>query len=150
MKIGIGMILGIVGGLVTAIGSYLPWATVSGGSLTSPVVFMGVGVGWGGVLVLAFGVLGLICVAIPRKATAILALVWGILAFVFALLVIGVQASLAQQYGGSGVVVTTEYGAWVSLAFSVLLILGSAIAYREARKAASPPMAPPMSPPPMQ
>ncbi len=154
MKVGLGMVLGIVGGLLTLIGAVLPWATVSGGTLTSPMVFTGYGIGYGGILVLVFGVLGLICVAIPKKVTAILALIWGILALLFAVLSVVGLAAIAQTVGGSGVSVTTEYGVYVSLVFSLVLIVGSALAYREARKAAAPgmapPMAPPMSPPPTQ
>src|SRR5256712_3868753 len=110
MKVGLGMVLGIVGGLLTLIGAVLPWATVSGGTLTSPLVFTGYGVGFGGVLVLVFGVLGLICVAIPKKVTAILALIWGILALLFALLTVVGLAALAQSAGGFRVSVTTEEG----------------------------------------
>jgi len=149
MKVGLGMVLGIVGGLLTLIGAVLPWATVSGGTLTSPMVFTGYGIGYGGILVLVFGVLGLICVAIPKKVTAILALIWGILALLFAVLSVVGLAAIAQTVGGSGVSVTTEYGVYVSLVFSLVLIIGAALTYREARKAA-PSMAPPMSPPPTQ
>ena len=149
MKIRPGWILGILGGLVTVVGAVLPWATVSGGSLSAPMTFSGATVGFGGILVLVFGVLGLICVAIPRKVGAILGIVWGVLAILLGLLTMVGLAAIAATAAGSGssVTVTTEYGVYVSVIGALLLIIGSAIAYTEARKAAAPPMvAPPMAP----
>ncbi|HYM39035.1 MAG TPA: hypothetical protein VEY12_02670 [Thermoplasmata archaeon] len=155
MKVRPGWILGIVGGLITIVGAVLPWATVSGGSLAAPLTFSGATVGLGGIAVLLFGVLGLICVAIPNRITAILGLVWGILALLLALLtLVGLAAIAALAAGsGTGVTVTTQYGAYLALVGTLVLIVGSAIAYTEAKKAAAPPMmpppvAPPMAPPP--
>src|SRR3989442_5119214 len=61
MKVGLGMVLGMVGGLLTLIGAGLPWATVSGGTLTSPLVFTGYGAAFARGLVLVFGAFGLSC-----------------------------------------------------------------------------------------
>ncbi len=149
MKIRPGWILGILGGVITIMGTVLPWATVSGGSLTTPLTFSGITVGFGGILVLLFGLLGLICVAIPKKVTAILGIVMGIIALLWAVLtLIGLAAIAAVAAGsGTGVAVTTEYGAYLALVGTLVLIVGSAIAYTEARKAAAPPpMTPPMAP----
>ncbi len=155
MKIRPGWILGVVGGLLTVVGAALPWATVSGGSLAAPETFSGITVGIGGIAVLLFGILGLVCVAIPNKITAILAMVWGILALALgALTLVGLAAIAAIAAGsGSGVGVTTEYGAYLALVGALVLVVGSVIAYTEAKKAAAPPpmppgFAPPMAPPP--
>src|SRR5574340_983302 len=109
MKIGPGWIAGILGGLITIVGAALPWATVSGGSLPAPQTLSGIAVGWGGILVALFGVLGLIFVAIPRKITAILGIVCGILALLLGLLTLVALAAIAAVAAGSGsgVAVTT-------------------------------------------
>lgn len=151
MKIGPGWITGILGGLITIVGTVLPWATISGGSLTTPLTIPGT-LTILGIAVLVFGVLGLVCVAIPKKITAILGIVWGVLALLVGLLTLaGLAAAAAVAAGsGTGYVVTTQYGAYLALIGALILIVGSALAYTEAKKAAAPPpmMAPPMAPPP--
>ncbi len=151
MKIRPGWTLGIIGGLLAIVGTLLPWATVAGGSLAAPETFSGVSVGLFGILFLILGLLGLIFVAIPNRITAILGLVWGVLALLIGLLtLLGLAALAAAAAGtGTGVTVTTEYGVYVAMVGALLLIVGSGLAYGEARRAAAPPMmAPPMAPPP--
>ncbi len=149
MKFGIGRILGIVGGLLAVIGTVLPWVTISGGSLTSPLTFSGLTAGFGGIGALLFGVLGLIFVAVGKRVLAILAMVWGILALLLTGLSMVGFAAIAALAGGSGVTVTTNYGVYVSLVGSLILIVGSIIAFVEVGKArATPPQMPMSSSPP--
>ncbi len=151
MKIRMGWILGIAGGLVTIAGAALPWATVTGGTLAAPETFSGLRLGFGGIAVLILGLLGLVCIAIPRRVTALLALVCGILALGLGLLTLLVISSIAGMAGasGSGVTVTTEYGVYFALSGTLVLLVGAAIKYMSAKKAdalrvvAAPPMSPP-------
>ncbi|MFQ5910262.1 MAG: hypothetical protein ACE5IJ_06015 [Thermoplasmata archaeon] len=147
----VGRIVGIIGGLLTFVGALLPWATVES-ALISPQTqtFMGAATGIGGILVLIFGIIGLILVATGKRGPAIGGIILGVLALIFALLAWVGLAAWAEVFGGLGSTLTTEYGIYISLVGSIILIIGSALAMGEAKKAEvpmAPPMAAPMEPP---
>lgn len=144
MKIGMGAILGAIGGIIALIGTFLPWGTVT-------LLGIPIGIpGWAGVgfLTVIFAILGLVLVLIPKKITAILALVFGVLALVFALLqYLGVSAvvALAQLGGGTG---SMGVGGYISMLGCILLIVGGGMAYSAAGKMSAPMSPMPMAPPP--
>src|SRR5206468_12776967 len=124
-KIGWGMMLGAVGGILAIVGAILPWVTISitTGTIAYPgctgntCTFSGIQSGYGGILVLVFALIGLIMVVIPGKPVmGLLAFVFGLLALIFALLgyiglsLIGSLAGLTGQ-------ITVTVGSGVCLAF---------------------------------
>lgn len=143
MKIGMGAIIGLVGGLLVIVGTFLPWANVTGGGVSEDVT--GAMVPIFGLLVILFGVLGLVFAVIPRPVFGILAMVFGILALVF-LLIAYLGISLVS--GISGGSVSLSYGLYLALIGAILLIVGGPLAYRDAKRAQAPPMPMPMAPPP--
>lgn len=147
LKMSMGAILGAIGGVIALVGTFLSWATFPITGTSIPVEWPG----WAGFgfLTLIFAIIGLILVLIPKKVTAIIALVMGILALVFALLqYLGLSAlvTLAQLAGYQA---TMGVGAWITIIGCILLIVGSGMAMSAAGKmqAQSMPMAAP--PPPM-
>jgi hypothetical protein len=111
-----------------------------------------------GILVLIFGIVGLILVALGKRGPAIGGLVLGILAFVFALLalviLLAVSSWLEGMVAGTGVSVTVDYGIYLSVIGSIILIVGSAMVMGAAKaEEMAPPMpyapGPPMEGPPM-
>ncbi len=149
MKIGPGWILGVVGGILALVGSFLPWISVSDGTTTLTLIGAIIPIfGW---LFLIFAILGLILVAIPNKITAILGMVFGILALIMGIVTVALTSLIANIVGGTGTGVTVSigYGAYVALVGAVLLMIGGPIAYSQWKKAAIAPAAPAMMPPPM-
>jgi len=79
-----------------------------------------------------------------------LTLVFGILAFLLTLLIYAGLTAVATAAGGSGVLLVVDYGVWVTLVGTIILVVGGALATRESKRPAmamAPGMAPPMSPP---
>ncbi len=146
----LGKILGIVGGLLVIISLFLPWMTIS--SSIESVSVMGVLIIPFSILALIFAILGLIFVAIGKKGLCIGALVMGILAIVM----IGISFALMQWIAdtwaivGTGITFSIEYGVWIGMIGAIILIIGSAMAYGEAKKAAPAPAPMPVTPPPTQ
>lgn len=150
MKIGPGRILGIIGGLLAVVGSFLPWAIISDGTTTLSI--MGAIYPIFGWLFVIMAILGLIFVAIPNKILNILAMVWGIIALIMGLLAMVLTSFLGGLGGLTGTItVSNGYGIYLGLVGAVLLMIGSPMAYSEAKKAAAaampPMMGPPMPPP---
>jgi hypothetical protein len=135
-----GRILGIIGGVLILVGIFLPWS-ITKGSLVPGGEAVITGLNLFGYMVMIFGIIGLILVALGKRGTSIGALIMGIIAFVLTLLVLGVLSLIAGSYLG---VVTQETGIGI-----YLCIIGSAIAFVDAGKAkmAPPPMAPSVPPP---
>lgn len=148
-----GRIVGIVGGLLVVIGGILPWIYAESsidsaslpGILTIPF----------GTLAFIFGIVGLILVALKGRGVAIGALVMGILALIFALLLFPLLSILESIISGTDVTVRADYGLYISLVGSVILIIGAGLAFSQAGRAEemAPPMpyapGPPMEGPPM-
>ncbi len=141
----VGRILGIVGAILALVGTFLPWADIS--SDIDSISATGIMIFFIGIPVLIFAIIGLILVAIPKRGTAIGGLVMGILAFIFMLLAFVVVSILEGLVSGTGIEVKYEYGLWVTLVGSLLLIVGGAVMFVELGKVAAAPMPPPMMPP---
>ena len=97
-------------------GALLPWTSGAYGMTAN---------GIGGILVYVFGLLWLPFRPVSRKVHAILGVGWGSLALLLGLQAIAFFAALG---------VTLEYGVYVSILGSVLLIVGSTLAFMEAGK----------------
>jgi len=145
----IGRILGIVAGILTVVGVFLPWISVKdlAGNVTDysgiavPLTFFGM-------MTLIFGLLGLIFVAIGKRGLCIAGLVMGIIAMLFVLIIFAIMTTVLAV--GAGSVFSMGIGLIISMVGSILLIIGCAIAFAQAGKKAAP--APPIAPtpPPMQ
>jgi hypothetical protein len=144
----IGRILGLVGAILALVGTLLPWATIS--SDIDSITASGVVIFFIGLPVLLFAIIGLILVALPKRGTAIGAFVMGILCLIFMMLAFVVVSILEGLVSGTNIEVSYDYGLWVSLVGSILLMIGGIWAFVELGKV-PPPMPMPVEPmPPME
>jgi len=127
-----GRILGIIGGLLTVVGVFLPWATATDAYTGTYASVSGLSVPVFGLLVLLFGVLGLLFVAIGKKITCTLAAVMGIIAFVMALIVYAIWTAILTTIGNPGSMLGTGYGMYMCLVGPWVLVVGSILARKEA------------------
>jgi len=124
MKIGLGRILAVLGGCTVLIAAVaVPWAP---GAISFNVLD---GFALDMAIVYVVGLLWLTLFAIPKRVAAILGFLWGIAAFVLSLQPFGIAAT----YG-----MTIEYGVYASILGSLVLMVGSVLAYLEARKLGTP------------
>ena len=154
MKIGMGAIIGLVGGLLAVVGVFLPWFSVTSGGQT--LSWSGYDLGaaavqypqlaWLAIFplgILAFGILGLILALIPKKVTGILAMLCGILVLVFSFIPLLIFLLISTIGGGMGI------GTPLSFIGGIILMVGGIMAYRDAKKAMTGmPMGAMPSPPP--
>ena len=144
-----GRILGIVGGKLTVVGVFLPWVSVTYSGQT--VSAWGIQLWFIGlpILVLIFGIIGLVLVAKGRRGTAIGGLVMGILAFIFAIVSVFLLAIVAEVISGvSDFEIGIDFGLYLTLVGAIILIVGSGLTFSQAGKAA--PVAPIEPMPPME
>ena len=80
----------------------------------------------GGWIVLVFGLLWFAFFAVPKKVAAIWGLVWGGLSLVFILVTIQGLADIVSREAGA---LYLSYGVYVTILGSLLLIVGSTLAY---------------------
>jgi len=135
----LGRFLAVVGGLITFVGVSLPLGSVHflGPSLTDTSLrFPGDG-GW---IVLVFGSLWFAFFAVPKKVAAIWGIVWGILAVVFILVSLQGLANLVARSPG---VLYIDEGVYVTIFGSILLMIGSTLAYIKAGRTSIPTEIPP-------
>jgi len=127
-RISVGKILGIIGGLIILVSVFLPWAALSQSGLSAGTIDPFVAtLGFVGVFVLLFGIIGLEYVAIPTRGTALTGAVFGTIAFLLTLAVLGGSPS--------GYQISPAIGMYLSLIGSLILVGGSAFAYMEMKKA---------------
>src|SRR2546426_3308760 len=125
----------VLGGFIVLLATLLPWATYSyyDEGISGSYVYLGMAFfGFSSLIVYLFGLFWLTFFALPRKLHAILGFGWGGLALLLTFLAIrGVLP------GGpvAGLAVTFETGVYVSMLGSLILVVGSALAYLEAKKA---------------
>lgn len=147
MAMGKGAIIGILGGILVLVGCVLPWLSVSYTLLGVPLSISLSGFGiWQGLLALIFGILGLIMAVLRKKVTSILALVFGILALlmiVLAMMEIGAVTAQYQLLGYAGISIGMGFGIYIALIGAILLMAGGGIGMMEAGKAPAPMMPPP-------
>jgi len=146
-----GRIIGIIGGILTMVGVFLPWATVSGGTLIGSVSLLGVLAFPFGILAMIFGIIGLILVAIGKRGMCIGALILGILAFIMILLSFALLSWLAELVAGIGgglVEFTVDFGIYIAIVGSIILIIGSGLAMAQAEKPGMQPVPAAPIPPP--
>ncbi len=162
MKATVGRAMGLLGGVLTAVGTLLPWATLHGGSVPepgTPLFLGGAAGGWGAWTILAFGVLGAALALTRRPVAATLGLEVGVLAMFLAVMGWLSLPALAVSVGGPDATTTPGYGLFITLAGTVLLVAGGAVAARKAGPAApakpapaktvpAPPAPPSSEPPP--
>ncbi|UCD92151.1 MAG: hypothetical protein JSV43_07985 [Methanobacteriota archaeon] len=140
MKIGPGRILGLVGGILAIVGSFLAWASVCFMGICASVAGFD---GFEGKLAFVFGLIGLILVIIPKRGLPIGGLIMGILVIIWPVKVM--MEIIAPLEIGIGI--------WITIVGAILLIVGSGLALREGPKPEAyvpPPMEEPMMEPPME
>jgi len=145
MKLGKGAAIGIVGGILAIVGAVMPWwiatASVSAGGFTvsASVPLLGIFT-LGGLLALVFGVLGLVMAMIKNKATAAVTVVCGVLALVASLLVGAFLATANVTVPGASAsaTVTPSFGMWIAAIGGIVLMMGGAIALLETNKQVAP------------
>ena len=96
----------------------------------------------GGILVLLFGVIGLVFGALNKPVLEILALVMGILVMLFSLLMGALVPTASVVIPGASASVTPGFGMWISLVGGLLLTVGGALGFVESRNMPAPPRAP--------
>lgn len=138
-----GNILGLVGGLVAVVGVFLPWMTATETITNTSTSASGISVPLFGILVLLFSALGLVLVLVGKRGACIGAMIMGILAFVFGLIVATVWSAIISTFG-AGDILSIGYGLYMSLAGSIILVIGSVLTLGELKQ-----IAPQMAPPPM-
>jgi hypothetical protein len=161
------MILGIVGGVLALVGTFLPWINVCAGALGINLClpFSGIGisgaaaqlgatagvpalVGFAPLLVLVFGLVGLVMMLLKKPMMCMLALVMGLLVVVLALLWY-MQASplfVTMNVGEVSESIGAGFGVWLSLIGGLLLLVGGLMGMKALKgmPAPAPPMAPGM------
>lgn len=148
MKMSTGSIVGIVGGLLVILGVVLPWMSDSTGASVSGLT---AGIAPIGIVLIIFGVLGLVMVAPGKRLLAIGTIVFGILAFLLYLALLGLSSLISTGANVLGANTSVGYGLFIGFIGSILLIVGAIMARSEAKKAAAAPAAQappaPMAPP---
>ena len=123
--------MGLVGGLLTVAGVFLPWATATEPVTGATASASGIQVPIFGVLVLLFGVLGLVFVLLGKRITYTLGAVMGIISFVMALIVYVIWTAVLTMIGNPGSVLSTGYGMYMCLIGPWILVFGSFWARKE-------------------
>ena len=139
MKIGIGKILGLVGGILAIVGVVLPWATASGTVMGMTISMSASGLDAaksGGEWVAyvygtaIFGVLGLIFVLISKKSTTMLAFVFGLLALILSGVALVRITQLIGGLSAPGVSVGAGIGLYICVVGGLLLLIGCLLAFK--------------------
>jgi len=145
-----GVMIGLVGGIVTIVATLLPWASnVSVGDITLTPDILGILTGFG-TIVLILGVIGLVLALLARGVGT---MVCGIIALLFSIFWMGAWSFVSEFINITGSDNAVGYGTYLSMVGAILLIVGGVLLMGEKKKAvqAPPPMqAPPMQAPPMQ
>jgi len=123
------------------LGVILPWLsdpTTSISGLSAVVSSLGM-------VMLIFGLLGLIMVAPGRRGLAIGSIVFGILSLLLYLGLLGISGLISSGLSGT---VSVGIGLYVGFIGSIVLIVGAVMVMSSAKKTAVPvaPPAPPMAP----
>lgn len=116
-------VIGFIGGLVTIMGALLPWVTgsASGGSEKT---FSGWEVGTPGVIVLLFGLITMGLIFLGRRSSVL-----GAIIFVLAAMVVVGLSMIAMKAITNISVSRLEYGIFMSLAGSVVALIGAVSLY---------------------
>ena len=130
----LGRSMAVLGGLITLFGVSLPLGSVhfANPALADASPRLPYDGGW---IVLVFGFLWFAFFAVPKRVAAIWGLIWGGLALVFILVTLQGLADLVARSAGA---LHVDYGVYVTLLGSLLLILGSALAYIKAGRTSLP------------
>lgn len=131
---GMPVILGLVGGILMIVSLFLPWATVT--LFGIPVTFMGITAGIGGILMLVFGIIGIVMLMMKNPTMPLVGGIMGILSLVFWLLsYLGLSALVAPaQLTGGGVGVGLGIGLWIAPLGALLLTVGGFMQWSALKK----------------
>lgn len=130
-KFGIGRMVGMVGGIIALVGALLPWATLSGGRLSSPQTYLGISTGMFGVLLSQLGFFGIVMMFDGKKSTSMGGLALGATGFVLSILTFTFLGLLSVG-DTSGINIEVGLGMYVCIVGSLILLVGSIIALIEA------------------
>jgi len=127
------------------LGVVLPWMSDDIGNSISGLT---AGVSVLGMIMILFGVLGLVMLIPGKRGLAIGSIVFGVLALLLYLALLGLSSlltSLATLAGGS---VSTGFGLYIGFIGSILLIVGAIVSRSQLKNVApAPPAAAPPAPP---
>jgi hypothetical protein len=144
MKMNTGSIVGIVGGLLIIIGVVLPWMSDDIGNSISGLT---AGISVLGIVLILFGVLGLVMLIPGKRGLAIGSIVFGALALLLYLAMLGLSSILTSMASGLGASVSVGFGLYIGFIGSILLIVGAIVARSQLKSVApAPPVAPPAPP----
>jgi len=140
-----GVIVGIVGGILTVLGVVLPWASSEFGSVSGLFTLPGTAIGTTifGYPLLILGILGLLMALPGKKGLAVGTIIMGIIAMLLGLVVIGFVGLVSNISGG---VASMGIGAILCLVGPIIMILGGFMIRSEAKKEAMAPPVPPAAP----
>ena len=122
---------------MTVVGLFLSWAAGTNTTTGASASAWGLAVPIFGILVLLFGALGLILVAVGKRGTCIGGIIMGIIAFVLTLIVFAISSAIIQGLSTAEVTLYIGYGMYLSLIGALILVIGSFMALKEAKKPAS-------------
>jgi len=141
-----GVIVGIIGGILTVLGVILPWAASEFGSVSGLYTIPGTAIGTTifGYPLLILGILGLLMALPGKKGLAMGTIIMGIIAMLLGLIVIGFVGLISDISGG---VASMGIGAILCLVGPIVMILGGFMIRSDVKKEMMAPPAPPAAPP---
>jgi hypothetical protein len=143
MKMNTGSLVGIVGGLLVIIGVVMPWMSDSVGNSVSGLT---AGISTLGIILILFGVLGVVMLIPGKRGLAVGSIVFGVLALLLYLAMLGLSSLLTSMAGTLGASVSVGFGLYLGFIGSILLIVGAVVARSQIKTAAAHPAAPPAPP----
>lgn len=143
MKMNTGSLVGIVGGLLIIIGVMMPWMSDSVGNSISGLT---AGISILGIILIIFGVLGLVMLIPGKRGLAMGSIVFGILALLLYLAMLGLSSLLTSMVSTLGGSVSVGFGLYLGFIGSILMIVGAVVARSQIKAAAAAPAAPPAPP----
>jgi MFS family permease len=127
-KVGVGRLLGIVGGVLTFVGALLPWVTLPGYGTSPPETYLGVTSGFVGVLVSQLGFFGILMMIDGKKTTSIGGMAMGIFGAILSALPLLAVGFLTAVGDTTGLAVEMNFGIYVCIVGSIILMVGSIMA----------------------
>jgi len=129
----IGLIIGVVGGILTILATVLPWVSVPGSGIISTDV-MGLLTGFG-TIVLVIGILGLVLALLSKGLLTILC---GILSLLITFFWYGALSFISSWFVVIGDTTSMGYGTFIAFIGAILLIIGGIMINEETKAVMTP------------
>ena len=115
-------IVGIVGAIVAAAGTLMPWIVAYDQSLDLTIGRPGIDSGTSGLTVLVFSIVGLVAIAAGTRFSALIAAITGLISALLCVAYVHPSEQLVTTLGLPGIA-QTGFGLYVSLAGSIVVTL---------------------------